>query len=253
MYYFLMDEKDSEKCICSQGPEGEYWAASFSDIPACVLSRLNLTAAKSSCNGSGMASCQSSQSGMMLEHSTASPGEDSLTLCAVGSHAPIYPMLETELELKVKNRDSGKKWPGSFARYCQHSRLWKTHQGLLLGGLEPFSGTWPRWGIMLDGESWRLEELEHRMSARECGCWLGTPTCTNMMGTIPTNQFSEGRLPSPAQMAHDAGGKPNPNWGEWLMGWPIGWTEQKPLAMDKFQVWCASHGLCFQDKDENQS
>lgn len=29
----------------------------------------------------------------------------------------------------------------------------------------------------------------------------------------------------------------NPNWVEWLMGWPIGWTDSKPLATDKFRLW----------------
>jgi len=30
------------------------------------------------------------------------------------------------------------------------------------------------------------------------------------------------------------GGKLNPLWTEWLMGWPIGWTDLKPLETDKF-------------------
>ncbi len=30
------------------------------------------------------------------------------------------------------------------------------------------------------------------------------------------------------------GGQLNPPWVEWLMGWPIGWTDLKPLEMDKF-------------------
>lgn len=29
----------------------------------------------------------------------------------------------------------------------------------------------------------------------------------------------------------------NPYWVEWLMGWPIGWTDLKPLATDKFLSW----------------
>jgi DNA (cytosine-5)-methyltransferase 1 len=29
------------------------------------------------------------------------------------------------------------------------------------------------------------------------------------------------------------GGKLNPMWVEWLMGWPLGWTDLKPLGMDK--------------------
>lgn len=39
------------------------------------------------------------------------------------------------------------------------------------------------------------------------------------------------------------GGQLNPMWVEWLMGWPIGWTDLRPLAMDRFQQWCASHGV----------
>jgi hypothetical protein len=37
-------------------------------------------------------------------------------------------------------------------------------------------------------------------------------------------------------------GQLNPPWVEWLMGWPIGWTDLKPLVMDKFQQWLDSHG-----------
>ena len=28
-------------------------------------------------------------------------------------------------------------------------------------------------------------------------------------------------------------GQLNPSWVAWLMGWPIGWTDLKPLEMDK--------------------
>ena len=30
------------------------------------------------------------------------------------------------------------------------------------------------------------------------------------------------------------GGQLNPTWVEWLMGWPRGFTDLRPLAMDKF-------------------
>lgn len=40
----------------------------------------------------------------------------------------------------------------------------------------------------------------------------------------------------------EAGGKLNPRWVEWLMGWPVGWTSLEPLAMDKFRLWQDSHG-----------
>jgi hypothetical protein len=34
-------------------------------------------------------------------------------------------------------------------------------------------------------------------------------------------------------MGAENGGKLNPDWVEWLMGWPLGWTDLKPLEMDK--------------------
>ncbi|MNP65584.1 hypothetical protein D3C76_1611870 [compost metagenome] len=47
-----------------------------------------------------------------------------------------------------------------------------------------------------------------------------------------------------AVMALD-GGQLNPEWVEWLMGWPIGWTDLRPLAMDRFHLWQQQHSSCF--------
>jgi len=33
------------------------------------------------------------------------------------------------------------------------------------------------------------------------------------------------------------GGQLNPTWVEWLMGWPLGWTDLEPLEMDGFRKW----------------
>jgi len=41
-----------------------------------------------------------------------------------------------------------------------------------------------------------------------------------------------------------SGGQLNPTWVEWLMGWPLGWTDLKPLAMVKYQQWRQQHGGC---------
>jgi hypothetical protein len=38
------------------------------------------------------------------------------------------------------------------------------------------------------------------------------------------------------------GGQLNPTWVEWLMGWPLGWTDSAQSATDKFRQWCHSHG-----------
>jgi len=39
------------------------------------------------------------------------------------------------------------------------------------------------------------------------------------------------------------GGQLNPTWVEWLMGWPLEWTDLKPLETDKFQQWQHQHGI----------
>lgn len=51
------------------------------------------------------------------------------------------------------------------------------------------------------------------------------------------------QLQSSTSGSAQTGGKLNPAWVEWLMGWPIGWTDLKPLATDKFQQWLNSHGI----------
>jgi DNA (cytosine-5)-methyltransferase 1 len=43
-------------------------------------------------------------------------------------------------------------------------------------------------------------------------------------------------------LATQVGGKLNPMWVEWLMGWPLGWTDLKPLEMDKSHCVQQLHG-----------
>jgi hypothetical protein len=37
---------------------------------------------------------------------------------------------------------------------------------------------------------------------------------------------------------------PHPDISELVMDIPIGWTDLKPLEMDKFQQWLQQHGGC---------
>lgn len=37
-------------------------------------------------------------------------------------------------------------------------------------------------------------------------------------------------------------GRLNPMWVEWLMGWPLGWTELRPLETGRFREWSQQHG-----------
>jgi hypothetical protein len=53
-----------------------------------------------------------------------------------------------------------------------------------------------------------------------------------------------GQLPNAIMMEEQAsiGGTLNPTWVEWLMGFPLGWTDLKPLVMDKSLYVQQQHG-----------
>ena len=51
-------------------------------------------------------------------------------------------------------------------------------------------------------------------------------------------------LPEAISASVPGGGKLNPEWTEWLMGWPIGWTDLKPLATGKCRNARLRHGGC---------
>lgn len=75
-----------------------------------------------------------------------------------------------------------------------------------------------------------------------------TPTAADRNGPRVTprtdrNPTKHSDLRSAVRAQSPNGGPLNPNWVEWLMGWPIGWTESKPLAMDKFRLWLQQHGI----------
>jgi DNA (cytosine-5)-methyltransferase 1 len=45
-----------------------------------------------------------------------------------------------------------------------------------------------------------------------------------------------------SQSVHPTSGNLNPPFPEWLMGWPLGWTDLKPLEMDKSHYVQQQHG-----------
>jgi len=45
------------------------------------------------------------------------------------------------------------------------------------------------------------------------------------------------------QYSGQALGTINPKWVEWLMGWPIGWTDLRPLGTVGFRSWVTLHGF----------
>lgn len=49
-----------------------------------------------------------------------------------------------------------------------------------------------------------------------------------------------------------ADGQLNPEWVEWLMGWPIGWTDLKPLEMARFREWQQQHSIFLHNNPKQE-
>jgi hypothetical protein len=71
-----------------------------------------------------------------------------------------------------------------------------------------------------------------------------TPTVNDSKNsTLPPSQINHDNIPGALiRDGETRGGQLNPEWVEWLMGWPLGWTDLKPLATDKFREWQQQHG-----------
>jgi hypothetical protein len=76
------------------------------------------------------------------------------------------------------------------------------------------------------------------------GTLIPTQFATPQSRDFRTGQQSRWENPERTRNLNDQiGGQLNPTWVEWLMGWPLGWTDCAASAMAKFQPWCHSHGI----------
>tara|TARA_R110000823_G_scaffold79134_3_gene180250 strand:+ start:416 stop:862 length:447 start_codon:yes stop_codon:yes gene_type:complete len=72
-----------------------------------------------------------------------------------------------------------------------------------------------------------------------------TPAATDWKGSSKPGQ-RRGQLTDPAMGVIPAGGRLNPTWVEWLMGWPLGFTDLEPQGMDKYLEWQQKHSKFYQ-------
>jgi len=233
-----------------QGEESS--AASFSDIPQSVLSRLNLTAEKSYFKDNETASCQSSQSGTMSPPSTELRGGEKSMSSAEDFPAKTLALPGKVTDSTVNEVDCGEKWPESFATWHPDSFSWKIRQLWLFEDLDESLAIWPRWGIMHDGECWEPAMLALRTRGSASGSWP-TPQRVDYKGATSGSTFEQRRQQWIlwSEGAHESGTiYPNPTAYEAIMGWPLGWTDLKPLETARFQQWLRSHGESLAPKNE---
>lgn len=222
---------DYENSHCSRGLVGASSEACNMDGEPCAPSRKTLMPRAYLPKDKMMGFSKLSRYGMTFVPLTENRGEDVLTWFLVGFRVKTYQARDEARELKAHEADCGSKWHGSFTRYDRDTSSWKTPQCSLLEVLESYSETWPRWGLMRGGACWAQPTLVRRMIDKDCG-WWPTPTCHNAKeGGYPAEH--ERNTPT---LGARVGGKPNPMWVEWLMGFPQGWSDLSGLETPKCQV-----------------
>jgi len=143
-----------------------------------------------------------------------------LTLFVEAFLARTSPMLGTVPASTVIDRVSGATTRSPFASYDRAMSSWKTSQLCLSGGWAEFSLTWPSAGMTLNGQSYPLAPWVPHTCESACGLW---PTPRASVGGGNAGG-SNGRRKAIRNGTYISG-RQNPALIEWLMGYPIGWTD----------------------------
>lgn len=218
-----------------------------------------------------------SQFGLTCAVLTEDRGEALLTWFLADSRVRTYQLPGLALASMAQDQGYGAKWRESSARYDLDSSSWKTHLCLWEEVLPWSSVILPKWGMTRNGALFQHPTLTRPINANAYGLWPTITVCGNYnqpgisktsgwglasaVNLWPTPNASDSnkwsnqsladrkakgqqvRLNAAVSPQGGAGGQLNPEWVEWLMGWPIGWTELKPLAMDRFREWQQQHSI----------
>lgn len=91
-------------------------------------------------------------------------------------------------------------------------------------------------------------QIAHRACNSKLERYWPTPTANDSKNsTLPESQRErDGLAGSLLRTGEPTGGQLNPTFVEWLMGWPLGWTDLKPLGTDKSPSVLQQHGECLE-------
>ena len=232
-HYLRVQEEESLQDICSGGEQ----------LPPL---KSKITHAEFYCNGKLMDSYLDSLSGTTYEPSMASLGEEKSMSSQAVFHAKILVPQEKESALMESVQDFGEKWQGSFAKYDPATHSLRTHQCSLFEDSTEYCVTLPKWGLMLNGECWEQQTLAQTISGIESGLspnlpppskWP-TPTTPSGGGNVGGSGAYKNAIKNGTHIPHSI----NPNLYEWLMGWPIGWTDLSARVTARWPFAQQQHG-----------
>lgn len=173
-------------------------------------------------------------SGMTLEPSTAGRGVESWisSLRATRASRSASPAAEAG---RMISGTCGRTSLGLFGSVLHPSLFAKTYPGTFRSDSALCAASWMRWGMALRRGFIRRERLARHTGGLDSFSW---PTLMardfGESGYEPAAQArTSPNLAAAVRLAgDDSPGKLNPEWCEWLMGFPAGWTAFEPLETE---------------------
>ena len=235
--------------------------ASDSKEPECEPSR-----SARSTHSAGASSQSSGQASPSIRMYDSSPGQQSELWMSYAEafHARTLAQPERVSALTANALDYGANTPDLLAIFDPTTSSWKMLTTSLFEGLDEFSETWPRSGMMRSGTAFRLRPLVPIIGEIVSGS-LPTPTAqgvsrftsaggsnarkkwAKMLPTVTAHDYRGGCKPERSERMReqsargldlpsvlrllfpDSTGLVRPSWAEARMGYPIGHSECTPL------------------------
>jgi hypothetical protein len=216
---------------------GESSAASCKAGAPSARSRSTRTVGKCYCAASETACSLCSRSGTTSAHSTGDPGVDSWMSSLAASPA-LHSLGRDGAREKVIPNGYGITQRESSRNAVQLSLSLKTARAYNVTDYDESSAICTDSGSMRNGSFYLRRTCRPRTRVSASG-FLPTP-CATETGYRKTKFKQGGTSPSTA-----IGGPVNPEFAEWMMGLPIGFTDLRPLATDRFRSWQQQHSDCF--------
>lgn len=304
-----------EHAICSPESVADCWPTSFSDTGQLSLLSGNHTPAKSYASDPPKDGSQSCTCGKEMSDCSIHPSTPEKWIASMrDSLAKTLALLESrQAYLREPDQVFTEKSCALLASLDRDTCSWRTLQQSFLTDSEPFSQTWPRWGMTQGGYAYAHPMSERRITGTDGFYWQtpvaddcvnrekgkfnsrGEPKLSAQVKMFPTpdtrgfvnagslamlaktcttfeefsamayraatnkkakywpthtahnakecNAKSESERNTPT-LAAQAGGKLNPDWVGWLMGFPIGWANSKDMETRKSHCKPQPHGDC---------
>lgn len=131
------------------------------------------------------------------------------------------------------DQDSGLNFSDLLGNYDPVTSSWKTSQRSFFEDWEQSLEDWPKSGMTRNGKAFRLPHLARHITERGSSLWPSPAACDHkQVSSNPDywrrRQRTSGdkrQVPLVVVLTIGGNGEYDPAFSEWLMGFPIGWTD----------------------------